>query len=119
MPSKSKSRSRSRKSASRKRSSKPCTMRAKQGSAAAKGIVVPQGISSGRAKYLVWRGYYVKTRSGLTKKDLMINDACKVVSKKKYQQGKKLQKQYPYDDPNNKAASAFRKYAGHVGHLKY
>jgi hypothetical protein len=61
-----------------------------------KPIYVPKGISRGRAKRLVYEGVYKKTRGGLTQKDLTLNRLGKVVSRKKLQQGKKLQQANPY-----------------------
>merc|ERR1712130_1010066 len=39
-----------------------------------------------------WNGTSVCTKGGLTKKDLMLNKNGKVVSKKQFKQGQKLQK---------------------------
>jgi hypothetical protein len=72
--------------------------------------VVPRGISAGRAKRLVWDKHYDRTQSGLTRKDLRLNDHNKVVSIAKYEAGKALQKAFNYEDQK-----AFMKHAGTVG----
>lgn len=59
---------------------------------------LPPGVSmtgSGRIKkdkYSVWHGYYPKTSSGLTKKDLM-QKGHKIISKRKHAMGKRLKQE--------------------------
>ena len=45
-----------------------------------------------KEKEAVWSGEKKKTKSGLTKKDLMLNKHGKVVSKKQYKKGQELYK---------------------------
>ena len=52
------------------------------------------GIKKG-SKLQVYNGTADKTSGGLTKTDLMKNDKGKVVSKKRHEIGKALQKKYP------------------------
>ena len=77
-----------------------------------KGKVVPSDISSGRAKRLVYDGHYARTRSGLSKHDLVVNKHGKVVSRKKMMAGKKLQAKNPW-----KKNKAFLKYRGKIASM--
>ena len=61
-------------------------------------IIVPKGISNARARRLVYKGKYLKTRGGLMKDDLVKNSSGRVVSKKKQEQGQKLQQQFPWQE---------------------
>jgi hypothetical protein len=61
-------------------------------------IIVPKGISNARARRLVYNGKYLKTRGGLMKDDLVKNSSGRVVSKKKQEQGQKLQQQFPWQE---------------------
>ena len=60
--------------------------------------VAPSKYKPSFARKLVYEQQYQKTRSGLERKDLMRNAQGKVVSRKKYQQGKALQKKYSWRD---------------------
>lgn len=77
-----------------------------------KGVYVPRNVSKGRARRLVLDGVYAKTRGGLTASDLRVNKHGQVVSIKKAQAGKKLQKEHPFRE-NKK----FLKYKGKVDQL--
>lgn len=77
-----------------------------------KNVRVPRGISSGRAKRLVYDGVYKKTRGGLTKDKLVENKHGKVVSKKKAAIGRALQRENPF-----KKNPQFMKYKGKIDSL--
>ena len=67
----------------------------------------PAGISSGRAKRLVYDGKYHHTHGGLTKGDIVLNKHGKAVSRRKMLAGKRLQRENPW-----KQNSKFTKHIG-------